>query len=121
MDRGSNEILFLLAGATQNLMSEHCVGTFLKLFRCCNDSTWFLPIRPKVQTEKLENNAKYAKEQNLKHLETNTSTPAKDKIQLPLAELLPTPTLVMWRVMNPNAKFKATCGERNSRLTLNAS
>lgn len=33
-----------------------------------------------------------------------------DKIQLPLAELLPTPTLVMWRVMNPNAKFKASCG-----------
>eukprot|EP00435_Cladocopium_sp_Y103_P057583 s689_g19.t2 len=37
-----------------------------------------------------------------------------DKIQLPLAELLPTPalpaTLVTWRVMNPNAKFKASCG-----------
>jgi len=34
-----------------------------------------------------------------------------EKIQLPLAELLPTPTsLVTWRVMNPNAKFKASCG-----------
>mmetsp|Transcript_82918 Transcript_82918/g.101628 ORF Transcript_82918/g.101628 Transcript_82918/m.101628 type:complete len:242 (-) Transcript_82918:223-948(-) len=34
-----------------------------------------------------------------------------DKIQLPLADLLDTPKpMVMWRVMNPNAKFKASCG-----------
>lgn len=35
-----------------------------------------------------------------------------EKIQLPLAELLPTTaqSFVTWRVQNPNAKFKASCG-----------
>eukprot|EP00913_Durusdinium_trenchii_P025018 g23483.t1 len=46
------------------------------------------------------------------HSSPDLAAVPKEKIQLPLAELLPTTaqSFVTWRVQNPNAKFKASCG-----------
>lgn len=45
------------------------------------------------------------------HSSPDLAAVPKEKIQLPLAELLPTTaqSFVTWRVQNPNAKFKASC------------